>query len=244
MRLRLGLLRDTGSSNSSSSDRQSAKEAATAAASAEGKKHVDGTQKSLPEEAGGERVKAKEKEREKEKPVVLKPRIRPLSEAKAIDSGANFISEAFLFFVAGSLIVFESWRSRRKENNRREDVAGRLAELEESERKARRAMVALEKEILALESGERPRTRRCPTRSLPPVVWEVDEHEESQREEDKSQRWKWFSWLRGLARSTDDDTSSDVSTNLPPSTTAAVVDGKNPSDKAVPADSTIKTSPR
>ena len=240
MRLRLGLLRDTGSS---SSDRQSVKEAAAAAA-AERKKQVDSTQKPLPEEAGGERVKTKEKEREKEKPVAVKARIRPLSEAKAIDSGANFISEAFLFFVAGSLIVFESWRSRRKENNRREDVAGRLAELEESERNARKAMVALEKEILALELGEKPRIRRNPRRILPQEVWEVEEEEELQREEGKAQRWKWFGWLQSWARSTVDDTSSDVSTNLPPSTTAAVIDSKNPSDKAIPAGSIIKPSPR
>lgn len=75
-------------------------------------------------------------------------RIRPLSEAKAIDTGANFISETFLFLVGGGLILFESWRSRRKENIRREDVAERLEKLEALDH-ARD--VAHEKEITALQ---------------------------------------------------------------------------------------------
>jgi hypothetical protein len=62
------------------------------------------------------------------------PRIRPLSESKAIDAGANFISEAFLFAVAGSLIIAEAWRSRRKEASRRDIVTERLELLEQRKR--------------------------------------------------------------------------------------------------------------
>jgi hypothetical protein len=54
------------------------------------------------------------------------PKIRPLNESKAIDAGANFISEAFLFAVAGGLILLESLRSRRKESNRQDMVQERL----------------------------------------------------------------------------------------------------------------------
>lgn len=60
-------------------------------------------------------------------PTPKKP--RKLIEAKAIDTGANFISEAFLFSVAGGLILAESYRSRRSAANRRDVVDDRLEEL-------------------------------------------------------------------------------------------------------------------
>ncbi|VDB84540.1 unnamed protein product [Peniophora sp. CBMAI 1063] len=55
--------------------------------------------------------------------------VRPLSEAKAIDNGANFLAEGFLFSVAAGLIVAESWRSSRSESKRREGVADSLDDL-------------------------------------------------------------------------------------------------------------------
>lgn len=76
---------------------------------------------------------AEEKVRKEEDERKARIKIRPLSEAKAIDSGANFISEAFLFLVAGGLILFESWRGRRKDVKRRDEVKERLDRLEERE---------------------------------------------------------------------------------------------------------------
>lgn len=58
-------------------------------------------------------------------------RVRPLNDAKAIDSGANFLSETFIFSVAGGLILFESIRSRRKEMQRRENVADDIRTLQD-----------------------------------------------------------------------------------------------------------------
>ncbi|KAF8499339.1 OPA3-domain-containing protein [Hysterangium stoloniferum] len=55
--------------------------------------------------------------------------VKPLSEAKAIDNGANFIAESFLFAVAASLIMAETWRSSHKESKRREGVADQLEDL-------------------------------------------------------------------------------------------------------------------
>lgn len=49
-------------------------------------------------------------------------KVRPLNDAKAIQSGATFIAEAFVFSVAGSLVFFESWRSRRKEQARQASI--------------------------------------------------------------------------------------------------------------------------
>lgn len=50
-------------------------------------------------------------------------RLRPLNDAKAVDAGATFLSETFIFTVAGGAILFETWRARRKEKNRRDEVA-------------------------------------------------------------------------------------------------------------------------
>jgi optic atrophy 3 protein len=110
-----------------------------------------------------------------EPPKAKEPRIRPLSEAKAIESGANFISETFLFGVAASLILFESWRSRRKDSARRDVVQDRLNDLEESEAAARKALVELEREVLHLRAKHNiPNTERI----LPKEVYEPKEEDE------------------------------------------------------------------
>ena len=127
MRMRLGLLQDPAQI-----ERQIQREAAEAEAKRKHRSSIP-TVKSEEETKADEAAKEKEKEDIKNK--VKKPRrIRPLSEEKAIDTGANFISETFLFMVAGGLIVVESFRSRRKENNRREDVAEQLEILNEENR--------------------------------------------------------------------------------------------------------------
>jgi myosin-1 len=181
MRLRLGLLQSTAAI-----DRQTAREAAEAQA----KKHKNlaPTVKTEAETRTGEiaaaaRQKGRvEKSQEAtEKPLVA-PRIRPLSEAKAIDTGATFISETFLFLVAGGLIVFESLRARRKEASRREDVADRLAELEESEKAARRALVALEHELLRLRAESGHRGSKDVKHIIPKEIWQKVEPEEVTRE--------------------------------------------------------------
>jgi len=182
MRMRLGLLQDTAAI-----DRAHAKEAANAAAK---KKLLE-----IPTVKTEAQTKAEEKAAEKagkektEHKAVPKPRIRPLSEAKAVETGANFISEAFLFGVAAGLIFFESWRSRRKETSRREDVSERLAELEESEKAARRALVELEREVLQLRARNATGTANSKLkRILPKEVYEVEEKDEKDDEE-KEQSW-------------------------------------------------------
>ncbi len=181
MRLRLGLLRDTAAI-----EKQAAREAAEAAA----KKHKHSIPTVKPEaQTIAEEKAAKEKARAPDVPKsASKPRIRPLSEAKAIESGATFISEAFLFGVAGSLIVFESWRSRRKENTRREGVADRLGDLEESERAARRALLELEREVLTMRAKHGENSNKPVKRILPKEVW-MQEEKEEREEEAKSRSW-------------------------------------------------------
>ncbi|KAL2870106.1 OPA3 family protein [Aspergillus lucknowensis] len=181
MRLRLGTIRDNATAQR------------RAAAEAEVRKHIptSPTVKTQAETAAEEEAIAKAKEAEKPAP---KPHIRPLSESKAIESGATFISEGFLFLVAGGLILFESWRSRRKETTRRDDVAARLKELEDSQRVDREAFLALEKEFIALEKellrtkakhGEPPKSAR---RILPREIWDIDPEPAAEPEEQS-----WFS---------------------------------------------------
>ncbi|CAL5867241.1 uncharacterized protein PFLUO_LOCUS1456 [Penicillium psychrofluorescens] len=177
MRLRLGSLRDDTAAQK------------LANAEKEVRKHKSNhptvkTQAETKAEADAD-TKAKAAAEEAAKP--RKYHIRPLSESKAIESGANFISETFLFLVAGGLIVFESWRSRRKESTRREGVEDRLNELEESEKASREALVALEKEILQLRAKHGDLSKPA-HRILPRQVWDVEEETDTPPVEED-----WFS---------------------------------------------------
>lgn len=122
--MRLGLLQDPAVI-----DRQIKKEVAAAKAARD--KHAAPTVKTEEEMKAEEEMTEKEKEdikkRTEEK---FKPRIRPLSEQKAIETGANFVSEAFIFAVGISVIVFEQWRQRRKAKNARDDIREDLEELQ------------------------------------------------------------------------------------------------------------------
>ncbi|TFK27093.1 OPA3-domain-containing protein [Coprinopsis marcescibilis] len=55
--------------------------------------------------------------------------IRPLSETRAIDQGANFIAEGFMFSVAAALIIGETFRSSWNQSKRRDTVDDQLEEL-------------------------------------------------------------------------------------------------------------------
>ncbi|MCJ1283653.1 hypothetical protein MMC26_002984 [Xylographa opegraphella] len=161
MRLRLGLLQDQAAI-----DRQIAREAKEAQL----KRHKAEipTVKTEAQSKADEVAATKEKERSSDKAQPTpqaKPKIRPLSEAKAIDSGATFISEGFLFGVTLSTILFETWRSRRKENNRREDVAEKLRNLEEQDQAKWQLLDELQREVEVLRSAakEQPLPNNPPT---------------------------------------------------------------------------------
>jgi hypothetical protein len=68
--------------------------------------------------------------KKEESSKVQRVKIRPLSETRAIELGANFFSEAFIFGVAAGLLIWDAWRSRKKESARRDEVAERLEKLE------------------------------------------------------------------------------------------------------------------
>lgn len=58
-------------------------------------------------------------------------KIRPLNDAKAIQAGANFLSEGVVFSVAAGALLFETWRSRRKESKRRASIEDDIRVLQE-----------------------------------------------------------------------------------------------------------------
>lgn len=47
----------------------------------------------------------------------------------AVENGANMLAEGFLFAVAASLILGETWRSSRSESKRREGINDQLDDL-------------------------------------------------------------------------------------------------------------------
>jgi hypothetical protein len=51
------------------------------------------------------------------------------SALRAIENGANFLAEGFLFSVATALIIGETWRSSRNQSKQRSDVNGSIEEL-------------------------------------------------------------------------------------------------------------------
>ncbi|KAJ4296288.1 hypothetical protein N0V90_006333 [Kalmusia sp. IMI 367209] len=125
MRMRLGLLQDPAVI-----DRQIAKE--VKAAEAARKKSQIPTVKTEAETMAEEAMTKQEREAAKKKiEAASKPRIRPLSEAKAIEMGANFVAEAFIFSVGIGVIIFEQWRQRRKARNQRDDIREDVEELKE-----------------------------------------------------------------------------------------------------------------
>ncbi|KAJ6186554.1 hypothetical protein N7519_007855 [Penicillium mononematosum] len=221
MRLRLGTLRDTAASQ-----RQ-------AAAAAEARKHKPSspTVRNEAETKAAEEAEAKAKAAAEEAAKPHHYRIRPLSESKAIESGANFISESFLFVVAGGLILFESWRSRNKESTRREGVEGRLADLEQSEQAAREALVALEKELLQLRAkhGDLP---KLPTkRILSPEIYEQPPEPDTP---EVAQGWlSRISSYISFGQSA--ETTTESAPNTQPTTEKAASTTQSPDQSAAPA---------
>nr|POE49513.1 opa3-like protein [Quercus suber] len=125
MRMRLGILHDPVAQDRMHEREQKAAEEKKRKAEIPIVRNEEEQRKYLDELAKQNKEGTK---KESEKPKI---KIRPLSEAKAIDLGANFFSEAFIFAVAAGLLVWDALRSRKRESARRDDVAERLESLEE-----------------------------------------------------------------------------------------------------------------
>ncbi|KAJ1941013.1 hypothetical protein EC988_006874 [Linderina pennispora] len=73
-------------------------------------------------------------------------RIRPLNDTRAVDAGANFLGEAFIFSVAVSLIFAEQLRSRNQARKQRNAVDDRLDKLEMESTEAKEEVQRLKEE--------------------------------------------------------------------------------------------------
>ena len=126
MRMRLGLLHDPEAQKrmfereqKAAEEKKRKAEAPTVRTEEEQKKYEE--QKAKEEKDGGSKKKKEEPQKQK---------IRPLSDARAIELGANFFSETFIFLVAVGLLLAENFRSSRKASSRRDEVQERLDSLE------------------------------------------------------------------------------------------------------------------
>ena len=151
MRLRLGLLQDPAAI-----ERQIQRELKEA----ERKRIANAapTVKNEAETKAAEAAKSKERKEVEDhvKAAHKPPRIRPLSENKAIETGANFIAETFLFLVAGGLILAESWRRDRKEKKQDAEVADAIRVAESEREEMREKLELLQAEIEALMDEKKP----------------------------------------------------------------------------------------
>ncbi|KAI4284782.1 MAG: hypothetical protein L6R35_004816 [Caloplaca aegaea] len=221
MSLRLGLLQDRAAI-----DKQINREAAEALAKRQKREvptvKTESQAKAEETKSTADKVKGEEKTK-----MSSKPKIRPLSEAKAIDAGANFASESFLLSVGIGLIVFERWWANRRETSRREDVADRINELEESENSTRRALLELEKEILRLraKAGEKASSKGI----LPRELWKV---EDQQEEGSSSSSTGLFSWFRGKPQMKQPETLQQEPPRMMPDEEAAAAQETMSSEKA------------
>ncbi|GAA5891557.1 hypothetical protein JCM5296_004257 [Sporobolomyces johnsonii] len=139
--------------------------------------------------------------------------VRPLSESRAIETGANFISEGFLFAVAASIIIGETYRGKRAEGKRRDAINDTL-EAHEAQIKALQDRI--------LDERERRADAERRVRELEKIVEEVviiglkggfgaaadDLPPDWQRHLRSGELAQWFGTAERVLRDDDDDDSS------------------------------------
>lgn len=86
--------------------------------------------------------------------------IKPLDEAKAVEVGSEFIGEALVFIVAGTLLVMDQLNNRQKEQERRNEVERRFGELYDELSKLREQLA---KQHQKIEQIEQPKPGQIPT---------------------------------------------------------------------------------
>ena len=184
--MRLGILHDPEAQQrmhereqKAAEDKKRKAETPTVRTEAEQKKHNEQVAKEAKEEKEGKKKEEK----------AHKVKIRPLSEARAIDLGANFFSEAFIFGVAAGLLVWDSWRSRRKESQRRDDVAERLQELE-GEVETMRAKLDPELDNIHDLNERIKESKRVKTSWWNPMSWGRSAEDSTSVEEEKKDEGK------------------------------------------------------
>lgn len=174
-----------------------------------------------------------------------RPRVKPLPESKAIDMGATFISEGFMFAVAGGLIVYESLRAKRKAADQKDQVTEQMSELERTRDAHYRGLVALETELTRLKrqiKGQQASTDRL----LPEELW----NGHTKVVVPEPEPWYYFGgvvrWLRGDNASTEGDAQSKQNGSSTPTPAAKEDATRAPSEPTHAPDSpaTSETAPK
>lgn len=99
-----------------------------------------------------------------------KIKVRPLNDKKAIENGANFLLEFFIFLVAGSLILYESYRSRVKAANEKLIVRNDISDLQDEIEEVKNLLEKLVGDLaLLMERPETSGAASVPPKSSPPV---------------------------------------------------------------------------
>ncbi|GEQ68449.1 hypothetical protein JCM33374_g2117 [Metschnikowia sp. JCM 33374] len=96
-----------------------------------------------------------------------KIKIRPLNDKKAIESGANFLSEFFIFSVAGSLILYESNRSRIKSNTEKINTKNDISDLQDDIKEVKILVDKLTADLELLHSISMEMARKNEATKLP-----------------------------------------------------------------------------
>ena len=221
--MRLGLLQDRATI-----DKQIAREAAEAQAKKH--KHPHPTvkteaQSKLDEIAvSREKDKAREAAKEEAKNAkVTKRKIKPLSEAAAIETGANFVAETFVFSVAlGVLFLQDQW-SKSKKSSQDEKEAEALAALQADNQTYRTSVLELEKEVLRLRAKDLD-FKGPNKRLLPRELWDQQDEGIISPEAKKS---GWFSGL--LSWSSQGSKQDELQKPINSSTSKSGTDPEQPS---------------
>ena len=77
---------------------------------------------------------------------------KPLSEERAVEKGSEILSEAFLYSVAAGYIVFEYWRSVRKDQRKEEAQNHEIADLQVQTERLEQQMTQLQHTLDSLQT--------------------------------------------------------------------------------------------
>ena len=77
---------------------------------------------------------------------------KPLSEERAVELGSEILGETFLYSIAAGYIVYEYWRSVKKEQKKQDDQNHHISELESRATRLEEQMAGLQKTLESLRT--------------------------------------------------------------------------------------------
>ena len=78
--------------------------------------------------------------------------IKPLTEEKAAELGAEIIGDTFVYGVAASIVIFEYVRSKKKEQDAEDSQNNQIANLNDSMQRLEREMKDIKKRLGDMDS--------------------------------------------------------------------------------------------